>query len=643
MLHLTANQHKSTNTKEELIVKHPELLIFGIDGASPAYIKDAVARGELPGFARLMKRGIFFDDCMPAFPSITPTCWSAISCGAVPSVTGALCHQVHIDGTNPTDYVTPYHSSHIHAERFWEAAARIGKKSLIIDVPSSGPAKCVGVLQVKGGVTITADACPAETYISGIPQQFFTNAGEGAKIVDSLKKRAGGAWESIEGKNTFTKISDTTYLFTAVYNDPRYRSDETEKHSWCIIAENDGVRIGTDENNAMNSPLIHEYEWSDVITRRLLTDNGERVPFHFRARLDRFDKSTKTFTLFITGCENLCRDITPISLAREIAEIPETYAIDYSSIYKDPCITDKFFDGVRQSSRWHQAVISHCMENYQPDIIFDFSGNIDTLNHRFRSAYEKVLINYDGEYECAKDAMQKGYEAIDEHICWLLDNVADDSTTILLVSDHGSIGRSEATNPWSMLEKAGLMVYKDNNSDRHWKNPHIDWTKTRAYPIGSCYINVNLKGREPCGAVDECDYVKTVTEIIRALQTYGYSKDGGVPSLAFAVEKKQAGFIGHGGKNCGDVVYGLAGGTVGGFIGGVHSQQIPSARSETGDIRSLCLISGPEFKKGAILSRPSDLTDIAPTVCYALSYPQPRDATGGIIFQAFEKQDCYKK
>ena len=55
------------------MVKHPELLIFGIDGASPAYIKQAVARGELPGFARLMKRGMFFDDCMPAFPSITPT------------------------------------------------------------------------------------------------------------------------------------------------------------------------------------------------------------------------------------------------------------------------------------------------------------------------------------------------------------------------------------------------------------------------------------------------------------------------------------------------------------------------------------------------------------------------------------------
>ena len=108
-------------------------------------------------------------------------------------------------------------------------------------------------------------------------------------------------------------------------------------------------------------------------------------------------------------------------------------------------------------------------------------------------------------------------------------------------------------------------------------------------------------------------------------------------SLAFAVEKDQAGFIGHGGKNCGDVVYGLAGCTMGGAIGGVHSQQIPSARSKTGDIRSLCLFSGPNIRKNVSLSRPADLTDLAPTLCYAMGYPQPKDATGGIIFQIFEE------
>ena len=40
-------------------MKYPELLIFGIDGASPAFIKDAASRGLLPGFTKLIERGVF--------------------------------------------------------------------------------------------------------------------------------------------------------------------------------------------------------------------------------------------------------------------------------------------------------------------------------------------------------------------------------------------------------------------------------------------------------------------------------------------------------------------------------------------------------------------------------------------------------
>ena len=116
---------------------------------------------------------------------------------------------------------------------------------------------------------------------------------------------------------------------------------------------------------------------------------------------------------------------------------------------------------------------------------------------------------------------------------------------------------------------------------------------------------------------------------------YGFSDDGKIPVVAFAVHKDQAGFIGHGGPDCADVVYGLTGSRVGG-VSEVHEEQIPSARSKTGDIRSLCIISGPKFKENEELNRPTDLTDIAPTLCYALDYPQPKDATGGVVFQAFK-------
>ena len=89
----------------------------------------------------------------------------------------------------------------------------------------------------------------------------------------------------------------------------------------------------------------------------------------------------------------------------------------------------------------------------------------------------------------------------------------------------------------------------------------------------------------------------------------------------------------------GPSVFGMLGGKAGGYNGGVHAQQSPSARNATGgDIRSLCIMCGNKFKKGVILTRPMDLTDIAPTMCYASRLPQPKDATGGIVFQALTEE-----
>ena len=50
------------------------------------------------------------------------------------------------------------------------------------------------------------------------------------------------------------------------------------------------------------------------------------------------------------------------------------------------------------------------------------------------------------------------------------------------------------------------------------------------------------------------------------------------------------------------------------------------------------MICGPKFKENAIIERPCDLTDLAPTLCYALGYPQPKDATGGVMFTAYKEE-----
>lgn len=624
-------------------MKKPDILLFCVDGGSPSYVLDGIKQGKLPGFERLMKKGVSFSDCMTVFPSISPTCWTSISTGAVPKVHGGLCQTMHPDGKDPWEFMTPYSSLNTRAERFWETAAKTGKKSLIINACASGPAKTDNVTQIMGGQSITPDKDPGETYMSGLTQQYFhINNNE---IFVSGAKTPSGEWTLFEkAESSGTKVNENTYVFPVVRTDPRHVENEVEKITWTVIVEENGIKIGEDEQTAKNAKLIAEKEWTDVIERRLMTSDGEKVSFHFRARLDSFDKTAKSCVVYVTAAKNILKEVYPLEDARElqyINEVPSTNAHGVA-IWEENCDVQKFIDCESFEFSWRRKIMRNAVEKHDYDIIFDGCGLIDTINHRFRRFFEK-RTGTEKDYVRAIEAYEKGYKLVDDHINWLLDNIADENTVFAVVSDHGSVGWRETADICATLEKAGLITYTtDDPTQKTWRNDKVDWSKTKAYPVGSSYVNVNLKGRESCGSVDEKDYDKTVTEIIKALQMYTETSDGTVRGLAFAVPGDQAGFVGVGGPNCGDVVYGIIGSDLGGYYGQVHGNQIPSARTKTGDIRSICIMSGKAFKENETVTRPIDLTDIAPTFCYAADYPQPADATGGIVFAAY-KNGGYRK
>ena len=196
---------------------------------------------------------------------------------------------------------------------------------------------------------------------------------------------------------------------------------------------------------------------------------------------------------------------------------------------------------------------------------------------------------------------------------------------------------------YAALEAAGLLVYKPTareHAPSGGARPavrKVDWSRTAAWPVGSCHIFVIMKGRDPRGIVDPADYDKTVQRIIAALHQYTRDDERGIAPIAFALRREEAGMVGLGGPYCGDVVYGIAGSRIGGHVGGIHSVQIPTAVTETGSIKSLLLLSGPKFRAGAVIDRPVQLTDIAPTLCHALRYPQPQHAEEAVIRQALRE------
>jgi len=58
-----------------------KLVLCVIDGLKPSMLERAVQTGRAPTLATMMERGLYVDDCVAAFPSVTPVCAAAIATG----------------------------------------------------------------------------------------------------------------------------------------------------------------------------------------------------------------------------------------------------------------------------------------------------------------------------------------------------------------------------------------------------------------------------------------------------------------------------------------------------------------------------------------------------------------------------------
>jgi hypothetical protein len=61
-----------------------KLVLVVIDALKPAMLERAIASGRAPALARIVEQGVYVDDCVAAFPSVTPVCAASITTGTGP-------------------------------------------------------------------------------------------------------------------------------------------------------------------------------------------------------------------------------------------------------------------------------------------------------------------------------------------------------------------------------------------------------------------------------------------------------------------------------------------------------------------------------------------------------------------------------
>jgi predicted AlkP superfamily pyrophosphatase or phosphodiesterase len=64
--------------------KPKKLVLVVIDALKPAMLDRAIAAGRAPMLQRIVEEGVYVDDCVAAFPSVTPVCAATITTGVGP-------------------------------------------------------------------------------------------------------------------------------------------------------------------------------------------------------------------------------------------------------------------------------------------------------------------------------------------------------------------------------------------------------------------------------------------------------------------------------------------------------------------------------------------------------------------------------
>lgn len=618
-----------------------KVMVIGLDAPITKRIEKYIKEGELPWMARLVREGTWAENCLPFHPPVTPLNWTTIATGSRPGTHGITCFHLHKPGMELDEVYQAFSSEDPQSEYIWEVGEKIGKRSIILNYPTSWPPKIKKGIQVSGvGVHITDwrvdrnnKGFPSWKYCFSLAedQLFSTHDYPSADIIEFKPAKD---WENLpSGKRP---------LFSQIKVGCRNCRDKVEPKRWYILLQ-DTLGKGYDMVSLCRSKdgediifTLREGEWSKKVTEEFVV-NGRKKKAFFMGKLIELSPNGEDFRLYLTPFCELSELVYPKGIDKKLEKVEglpfrggERYFMDWYNI-------ETYIEGLDLEAQWLGGVASHLLKSYDWEMFFMHAHGPDHCYHAFINKIDPGVCKDKNELKRYQKAELRLYKGLDQMIGKIVE-CADEKTLVIVVSDHGAIPTEfyyekdfKEFSVDKLLLKEGLLVYKDSGGKK------IDWSKTKAVSQRSVYVYVNLKGRDPQGVVESKDYGKVQDEVINTLYNYTDPKTGKKP-VVFALKKEDAQMLGLYGDRIGDVVYGIRG-----EVNGEHGRQVPTSEYGIGSMKGLLILWGPNIKKGYRLKRIVHLTDLVPTLCYLMQIPVPKDTEGGIIYQALEEPDFWIK
>jgi predicted AlkP superfamily phosphohydrolase/phosphomutase len=632
--------------------------LIGLDAAIPTLVKKYLDMGQLQTMNRLANSGTWAEG-IPVFPTHTASNWNTIATGAFPKTHGVTDMVVHLPGTLLTEIRSGFYSNLCQAEQIWRTCERFSKRSILVKYIGSWPPNIEKGIQVEG---FGAPGGPGSRPWGSSPLAIWNSSCYSTMPLENAKKINFNEARLDDWKNLNTEWStsglpretnikigphDELSFDVLILKDP----NDTNKYNKTLFAKDKDAKSGF---------FLSKGQYSDWLIEQFNV-NGKPIKGSFRMKLIDAEgdnnNNNENFRLFVSQifplegwafpnsiCMNLINRFGPF--LESISHFPYVFGwID----------EDTYLEDASYQAKWLANSTEYLMYEYDWDLYMTQWHGIDNTQHAFLRFDKSKLTESEAKlcdrvvlssYQIADDLVAKVVKATEEIGKRYTDNVYT-----FVVSDHGHVMGKRRFFINGYLYQKGMIKLK---RDLKTQKIVIDWNKTQAFAQGMVHIYVNLKGRDPDGAVEPGKEYEDVVDRLKDILYDVKDPRTGLRPISLALSNNDAEFLGLSGERAGDVIFAansvyvidnrvkvseelFEDVKVGFPDGSIHGAQLPSVDlGEFGTIKSMFIANGPNIKKGYVRKKPVNAVDVAPTISHILGIPPPKNSEGAVMYDIFE-------
>ena len=615
--------------------------VLGFDGVDPDWLQEWADAGHLPNLKKLMDEGSFHR-LRSTNPPQSPVAWASFATGLGPGGHGIFDFLKrdprtyfpaigYLDIKNPTfgpDGRLKKAPSAVNLRSgvsFWKRAADQGVGVVAINVPYSFPPEVL-----PNGKTLSGLGTPDLRGTNST----FTFFSESATDADVKKGAAGGR---------IVKLRKADGRLEGLLAGPKSPGGRAELSvSFLIGEEQDKVEISIGDQKH----TVGKNEWSEWF------DYSFNVAPSYTVRgIGRFFvESIRPLEVYMYPPNMHPADpwIAFGDPGDYTAALQKRYGYfktvgwthDTSALNAEVIDDRAWLDDMNASMDKLTELGLGELDREHPSLFLWVSTATDRVAHMFTRVTDKKSPRYEKGLKArlGGDPILATYERMDKVVGEFSKRLTDD-TLLLIVSDHGfhHYDRGLNTNTW--LYRNGYLTLKPGKKPGEHTDilTSVDWSRTKAYALGTGQIYINLAGREGKGIVSSADYDALVREIARKLRELEDPKTSTKPLVNVYLGREI--FTGMRSREAPDLQLAFAEGWRTSWetmLGGIPEALFAdNMKKWSGDhaASDVAQTSGILISNRKLSVDDPDIIDIAPTVLRRFGVKAPRNLKGRDLFE----------